>query len=136
MSVNKILERLESHRKTSKDQWVAICPAHSDRSPSLHVREKEDGRILIHCKAGCGANEVLDAIGLEYGDLFPDNDPDYRRFSVVKREVLDDYVVEIWNADRAVGRKPTKADKERYRKALQNGGKPNGFVDDLLDAIE
>ncbi|MDA7514307.1 CHC2 zinc finger domain-containing protein [bacterium] len=133
MSVNKILERLETHRKTSENQWVAVCPAHSDRSPSLHVKEKEDGRILIHCKAGCGANEVLDALGLNYSDLFPDTGETYKAFKRVGRDVLDDYVIEIWNADRKLGRAVSREDKERYRQALMNGGKPNGFIDELLD---
>jgi hypothetical protein len=47
--------------------------------------------------------------------------------------VLDDYVVEIWNADRELGRTPTREEKERYRQALINGGKPNGYVDELLE---
>ena len=133
MSVNKILERLETHRKTSANQWVAVCPSHNDRSPSLHVREKEDGRILIHCKAGCGANEVLDALGLRYSDLFPDTDENYRGFKRIDRGVLDDYVVEIWKADRQLGRLPSREEKERYRQALLNGGKENGYIDELLE---
>lgn len=133
MSVNKILERLETYRKTSANQWVAVCPSHNDRSPSLHVREKEDGRILIHCKAGCGANQVLDAIGLRYSDLFPDTDENYRGFKRIDRGVLDDYVVEIWNADRQLGRLPSREEKERYRQALLNGGKENGYIDELLE---
>lgn len=133
MSVNKILERLETHRKTSANQWVAVCPSHNDRSPSLHVREKEDGRILIHCKAGCGANQVLDALGLRYSDLFPDTDENYRGFKRIDRGVLDDYVVEIWKADRQLGRLPSREEKERYRQALLNGGKENGYIDELLE---
>ena len=133
MSVQKILERLEHVRKVSGDQWVAVCPSHNDRSPSLHVREKDDGRILIHCKAGCGATEVLTAMGLQYGDLFPDTDKDYKTFNRVKDPTVDDFVVDIWNADRKVGRKPTKADKERYRQALMRGGKEIGWIDEMLD---
>jgi hypothetical protein len=133
MSVEKVLERLDHARKTSKDQWVAVCPAHSDRSPSLHVREKEDGRVLIHCKAGCGATEVLDAIGLSYNDLFPDTEKEYRAFQPVKDHTVDDFVVEIWNADRKLGRKASKADKERYRQALMRGGREIGWVDEILD---
>lgn len=133
MSVNKILERLETHRKTSANQWVAVCPSHDDRSPSLHIKEKEDGRILIHCKAGCGANEILDAMGLRYGDLFPDTGENHRGFQRIRREVLDDYVVEIWNADRKLGRTPSRDEKERYRQALMNGGQPNGYIDELLE---
>jgi len=133
MSVQKILERLDHVRKTSSDQWVAVCPAHDDRSPSLHVREKEDGRILIHCKAGCGANEVLDAINLSYDDLFPDSMENHRGFHRVKDHTVDDFVVEIWQADRKLGKKASKQDKERYRQALIRGGKEFNWVDELLD---
>ena len=133
MSVQKILERLDHVRKTSSDQWVAVCPAHDDRSPSLHVREKEDGRILIHCKAGCCANEVLDAINLSYDDLFPDSMENHRGFHRVKDHTVDDFVVEIWQADRKLGKKASKQDKERYRQALIRGGKEFNWVDELLD---
>lgn len=51
---------------------MAKCPAHDDKSPSLSVRETEDGRVLIHCHAGCGASDVLAAIGLTLADLFPE----------------------------------------------------------------
>jgi len=49
---------------------MACCPAHEDRSPSLSIRENDDGRVLIYCFAGCGAGDVLDAIGLRMSDLF------------------------------------------------------------------
>lgn len=72
-------------------------------------------------------------MGLQYGDLFPDTDKDYKTFNRVKDHTVDDFVVEIWNADRKVNRKPTKADKERYRQALMRGGKEIGWIDEMLD---
>lgn len=39
-------------RRTGKG-WVARCPAHGDRSSSLSTAEGQDGRILLHCHAGC-----------------------------------------------------------------------------------
>lgn len=71
MDVNDLVARLEKAKRTSRDSWLACCPAHKDRSPSLTVRGLDDGRILIHCFAGCGAADVMDAIGLETADLFP-----------------------------------------------------------------
>lgn len=46
------------------------CPAHEDRGPSLSIREMDDGRVLIYCFAGCGAGDVLAAMGLRMSDLF------------------------------------------------------------------
>jgi hypothetical protein len=33
--------------------WTARCPAHDDRNPSLSITEDRDGRVLLHCFAGC-----------------------------------------------------------------------------------
>ena len=51
--------------------WQAQCPAHDDRAPSLSVRERLDGTVLVHCFAGCETHEVLRALGLTFSDLFP-----------------------------------------------------------------
>jgi hypothetical protein len=51
--------------------WMARCPAHDDRTGSLHITEKPDGRVLIHCHAGCGGADVVEALGLQFGDLKP-----------------------------------------------------------------
>ena len=75
--INALLERLDRVRETGPGRWLACCPGHDDRSPSLTVREKDDGRILIHCFAGCSTNDLLGAIGLEMQDLFPSS-PDNR----------------------------------------------------------
>ena len=39
--------------------WLCRCPAHDDRSPSLSLRDGEDGRILMRCFAGCDPRDVL-----------------------------------------------------------------------------
>jgi hypothetical protein len=41
---------------------LAPCPAHNDRTPSLSVSDGEQGLILVHCHAGCGQREVIDAL--------------------------------------------------------------------------
>ncbi|MCC7409240.1 MAG: DUF3987 domain-containing protein, partial [Phycisphaeraceae bacterium] len=51
--------------------WMARCPAHEDRKPSLSIGEGDDGRALLHCHAGCEAGQVVAAIGLDLADLMP-----------------------------------------------------------------
>jgi hypothetical protein len=51
--------------------WVARCPAHDDRMPSLSVKQEGD-RVLVHCHAGCDVEAVLAGLGLEARDLFCD----------------------------------------------------------------
>ena len=41
--------------------FVAHCPAHDDRSPSLSIRESE-GRLLVHCFSGCSQEQVIGAL--------------------------------------------------------------------------
>lgn len=72
MDVTDIVARLPGAKANGPDRWVARCPAHKDRSPSLTVRGLPDGRVLLHCFAGCEPQTVLDAIGLEFTDLFPE----------------------------------------------------------------
>jgi hypothetical protein len=71
MSVaTRLLDRLQHVKKTAPNRWLARCPAHEDRSPSLSIRELDDGRVLLHDFGCCSTTDVLAAIGLEMGDLF------------------------------------------------------------------
>jgi hypothetical protein len=95
MTVDMILHRLDKLTATGKGRWMACCPAHQDRSPSLSVREAEDGRVLMHCFAGCDVHDICAAIGLEVADLFPDsgkcsNGQRIPQLSSWKRQRLED----------------------------------------------
>ncbi len=72
MSIDTFLSRLSSIKRTGIGRYLACCPAHPDKHPSLNVRELDDGRILVKCFAGCSVEEVLDAVGLEFDALFPE----------------------------------------------------------------
>lgn len=68
--IYRLLHRLEGVREVGHGKWIARCPSHQDKSPSLSIRETSDGRVLVHDFAGCSAVEVLSAIGLGLTDLF------------------------------------------------------------------
>jgi len=67
-----ILDRLTKVKKTSRTDYVAVCPAHDDKSPSLAIRLMDDGRTLIHCFGGCDTQSILESLDLEIDDLFPE----------------------------------------------------------------
>ena len=42
--------------------WTARCPAHDDRAPSLSICGAENGKVLVHCHAGCAQRDVVAAL--------------------------------------------------------------------------
>ena len=42
--------------------WMARCPAHDDREPSLSIRDADDGKVLVRCHAGCDQERVIAAL--------------------------------------------------------------------------
>lgn len=72
MSADILLSRLEKVKRVGDGVWQACCPSHDDRSPSLRIKEAEDGKILVKCFAGCGAAEIVGAVGLSLEALFPE----------------------------------------------------------------
>jgi hypothetical protein len=81
--IDQLLARLERVKQTGPGQWIARCPAHQDKSPSMSVKQCDDGTILLHDFAGCSPSDILAAVGLELRDLFPerikDTSPEGRR---------------------------------------------------------
>ena len=67
----RVLERFDDVREVKPGQYVARCPGHDDRKPSLYIREGDDGKVLVHCHSGCQPQAVLAAVGLKMRDLFP-----------------------------------------------------------------
>jgi putative DNA primase/helicase len=57
--------------------WMAPCPAHNDSKPSLSIRDSDDGKLLLHCHAGCDQRRVLAV--LRSRGLWVNNGP--RRFA-------------------------------------------------------
>lgn len=121
-----LLPRLERVRELGRGRWMARCPAHDDRSPSLSLRETDDGTMLVRCWAGCGAADVVGAVGLELADLFPfrreGRSPLRRGERWIPRDVLtavagEAIVAAIACEDVVAGREITPADRDRVRRA-------------------
>ena len=72
--VERMLHALQAYgcrpQRTGKG-WLALCPAHDDRRPSLSVSEGTDGRALVYCFAGCPVAAIVAALALTVRDLMP-----------------------------------------------------------------
>lgn len=73
MNFDDLLARFEDV-KPRADSYVARCPAHEDNTPSLALRQTPDGRILLHCFAGCDVTDILASVDARVSDLFPDSE--------------------------------------------------------------
>ena len=128
MLIDKVLSRLEKVKARTGERWLCRCPAHDDRRPSLSVGY-EDGKILIHCFAGCAPDDVLAAIGLEFQDLFektPDHTGNYKRVErhrgftasdALRALEIETRIVGIFAGDISAGVTPSKEDVERVKLA-------------------
>ena len=119
--------------KGRNGSWTACCPAHADKGPSLAIRENDDGRVLVHCFAGCETLSVLQALGMSMTDLFP---PDSKRreypvegkksmkpafyatdlMRIISFEAL---VVSICAYDMGQGKKLSDGDRDRMKLSQQ-----------------
>src|SRR5260370_38636752 len=80
MNVARIAHALRGGRKSGAS-WVACCPAHEDRAPTLSLRDSTDGHVLVHCHVGC-AQAALIATLTDLG-LWPERDKRLERRRVV-----------------------------------------------------
>jgi putative DNA primase/helicase len=42
--------------------WMARCPVHEDRSPSLSISAGKGGEVLVRCHAGCDQRDLIAAL--------------------------------------------------------------------------
>ena len=136
MLAEKIITQLDGVKTTGQDRWIARCPTHDDKSPSLAIREVDD-RLLLHCFAGCEAYEIVSALGMELSDLFPEkintgNKPLSRPFpaaDILRCLSYEITFLVVCASDLAKGEKLNQEDKDRllvsasrFRSALTAGG--------------
>lgn len=118
-----LLSRLEGVRKTG-DRYEARCPAHKDRSPSLSLSRGDDGRVLIHCHAGCQTKDVLAGVGMEFRDLFPgalsqEQRLAYRRAALEKERKFERLIVEVAENTSTAGELLSDEDIQRLSEARE-----------------
>lgn len=78
---------------TRQNHFMATCPHHDDKNPSLGVDDKGD-RVLVRCYADCHTDDVVAAMGLTLRDLF-DGDLD----AIEHGQVVRSYLYERSNGD-------------------------------------
>lgn len=121
--LEKVLGRLDKVKPAGTGKWKACCPAHADRDPSLSIRETDDGKVLLHCWAGCDAESITAAIGLTIRDLFPTGDKQEKRRGPSKAAMrFEGMVISVAVEQLRQGKTLSDADRERYELAKRRLG--------------
>jgi putative DNA primase/helicase len=90
--------------------WMARCPAHDDRGPSLAITDAGGGKVLVRCHAGCNQKDVIAALrarGLwEAGEQCPirfsrkpDREPPREHYGDVTKHT--EAALAIWRASQS-----------------------------------
>ena len=74
MTLHDILSRLDV-KSGNNGRYMARCPCHNDQQASLSVGVGDDGRVLLHCFAGCDTTDIMQSMGLTMRDLFVELKP-------------------------------------------------------------
>lgn len=125
-----VIDRLDGVRPHGPSHWVARCPAHADKSPSLSVTQTPDGLWLLHCFAGCEVAAIISALGLSFDDLFPDRveRDSFKRMrprqilSASQRLALlndESHLIMLAAYEMVRGVRPTSEDVRRLEKAIE-----------------
>lgn len=68
MTLQELLTHFEVSRKISPSSYQCKCPVHDDNKASLTISEN-NGKLLLHCHAGCSIADILAEVGLSFKDL-------------------------------------------------------------------
>jgi putative DNA primase/helicase len=60
MTAETIAKALGGYRAGAT--WMARCPVHDDRAPSLSISSGKEGKVLVRCHAGCEQRDVITAL--------------------------------------------------------------------------
>lgn len=125
MNINDFLSYFEKSYRSGKDEYQCLCPAHNDKTASLSIKNLPDERILIHCFAGCAANDILEAVGLTFEDIVPKRLGDFKPvskpfnpYAVLKAISNETLLVALAGLEVANGKTLPQEDKDRLMIAV------------------
>lgn len=109
--------RLLRAKRIGKGKWIAHCPSHPDRNPSLSISEGRKVPVVLKCmSAGCETKEILAAMGLTWGDLFYGKATPAVRVRTSLHQ-LKEQLTEQWQSGRLLG--DLEPGKRNYWRTVQ-----------------
>ena len=95
--VENFLSRLDKVKQVGRGQWLACCPAHDDKNPSMSISEKNDTFVVCCHTCKAGGTEIMESVGLTASDFYEKQDiPNH--IKPVKRKWSARQICEIMGA--------------------------------------
>jgi len=125
MLLDSIVSRFD-HPKPHSGGVKVQCPCHDDapNKPSLNISIGDDGRIVMHCFAGCKNADILEKKGMGFGELFPEKARAFVRNTGRETHHLSwyDYPDELGKLLYQAGRKQFADDKQFFQRKPKPAG--------------
>jgi hypothetical protein len=129
MSAEELLSKLHRVKRVGPGKWSASCPTRDDKSPSLSIRELDDGTVLLHDFGGDSVEAILGAVGMTFNDLYPAKSGHFSRpvrrpfnpADLLELVAFEATVAVLVVSDMVQG-KATEADRNRLLLAAQRLG--------------
>lgn len=114
-ALDRVRQAVEHATGHPAHNGAARCPAHPDSNPSLSINEGRDGRVVLHCHAGCTVGDIVAAVGLTEADLF---EPDAWE-TTQKRRIVETY--DYLNASGDLTYQVVRFDPKDFRQRRPDG---------------
>ena len=127
VKLNNLIQTLHAVKRGK--EWLALCPAHDDHSPSLSITLSNDDKILVHCLAGCEQDDVISC--LKAMDIWPSgpNGHDHDRQYFGYGEDIDMELAQMIKLVATHDTEHTEKDKETLERANQALAADDGTID-------
>jgi DNA primase len=64
ITAEQVAKVLKNPTKKENGSWMACCPAHDDKTPSLSVMDGDDVAVVLKCFAGCDYKFIAESLDL------------------------------------------------------------------------
>lgn len=138
--IHELLNRLDRVRPMGQGKWIACCPAHGDKHPSLNIKLGENDVVLLNCRSGgCSAHDIVSAVGMDLSDLFPKTDRHHaprQKYPFSAREVLaamvpESFCIALIGKQMSQGIAPDEKTLQTLLKAVSRISAAHSYVEGL-----
>lgn len=72
--IELFLSNVTNAKELKNGQWISDCPVKDHRNAKLGFKTLPNGKFVFNCFAGCEKHEIMEAMGLQFSDLYSEED--------------------------------------------------------------